>query len=66
MFAERVISENTVLFAGCGGVSLGLFNAGWRGIFAIEKSEMAFETLLLDNSLTTLHLNCEYDPSFPN
>jgi len=33
------------LFAGCGGISLGLFNAGWRGIFAIEKSEMAFETL---------------------
>jgi len=33
------------LFAGCGGISLGLFNAGWQGIFAIEKSEMAFETL---------------------
>lgn len=33
------------LFAGCGGISLGLFNAGWRGLFAIEKSPMAFSTL---------------------
>jgi DNA (cytosine-5)-methyltransferase 1 len=33
------------LFAGCGGLSLGLFKAGWRGLFAIEKSPDAFETL---------------------
>ena len=33
------------LFAGCGGISLGLYNAGWHGLFAIEKSPMAFETL---------------------
>jgi DNA (cytosine-5)-methyltransferase 1 len=33
------------LFAGCGGLSLGLHNAGWKGIFAIEKSPLAFETL---------------------
>jgi DNA (cytosine-5)-methyltransferase 1 len=33
------------LFAGCGGLSLGLFNAGWTGLFAVEKDEMAFETL---------------------
>jgi DNA (cytosine-5)-methyltransferase 1 len=34
------------LFAGCGGVSLGLYNSGhWHGIFAIEKNPMAFETL---------------------
>ena len=33
------------LFAGCGGLSLGLHNAGWRGLFAIEKSPDAFETL---------------------
>lgn len=33
------------LFAGCGGISLGLFHAGWHGLFAIEKSPMAFETL---------------------
>lgn len=33
------------VFAGCGGLSLGLMQAGWRGLFAIEKSPMAFETL---------------------
>jgi DNA (cytosine-5)-methyltransferase 1 len=33
------------LFAGCGGLSLGLFNAGWKGLFAIEKSPDAFKTL---------------------
>ena len=34
------------LFAGCGGLSLGLFNSGlWKGKFAIEKSPDAFQTL---------------------
>jgi DNA (cytosine-5)-methyltransferase 1 len=33
------------LFAGCGGLSLGLHNAGWKALFAIEKSEDAFKTL---------------------
>lgn len=33
------------LFAGCGGLSLGLHNAGWKGLFAIEKSPHAFATL---------------------
>ncbi len=33
------------LFAGCGGLSLGLHNAGWKGLFAIEKSPDAFATL---------------------
>ena len=40
------------LFSGCGGLSLGLHNADWRGIFAIEKNDFAFETLkhnLIDN-----------------
>ena len=32
------------LFAGCGGLSLGLHNAGWQGLFAIERDPMAFET----------------------
>lgn len=32
------------LFSGCGGLSLGLGNAGWQGVFAVEKDEMAFET----------------------
>lgn len=25
------------LFAGCGGLSLGLYQAGWSGVFAVEK-----------------------------
>lgn len=33
------------LFAGCGGLSLGLYQAGWQGLFAIEKNPCAFETL---------------------
>ncbi len=40
------------LFAGAGGLSLGLYQAGWHGLFAIEKNDFAFETLkynLIDN-----------------
>lgn len=33
------------LFAGCGGLSLGLMKAGWRGLFAIEQNPDAFKTL---------------------
>ncbi len=34
------------LFAGCGGLSLGLYNTGrWDGVFALEKNAEAFETL---------------------
>ena len=33
------------LFSGCGGTSLGLMRAGWRGLFGVEKEGMAFETL---------------------
>lgn len=33
------------IFAGCGGLSLGLQRAGWKGVFAIEKSCDAFQTL---------------------
>ncbi|MBA9065644.1 DNA (cytosine-5)-methyltransferase 1 [Methylobacterium fujisawaense] len=32
-------------FSGCGGLALGLLNAGWRGSFAIEKHPHAFQTL---------------------
>mgnify|MGYP000159336987 CR=1 FL=1 len=41
------IKKHTVidLFAGCGGLSLGLYQAGWSGLFAIEKNSFAFETL---------------------
>lgn len=43
-----MISKKTYidLFAGCGGLSLGLYNSGlWKGKFAVEKSPDAFETL---------------------
>jgi DNA (cytosine-5)-methyltransferase 1 len=33
------------LFAGCGGLSLGLMQAGWKGLFAVERDSIAFETL---------------------
>jgi DNA (cytosine-5)-methyltransferase 1 len=33
------------VFAGCGGLSLGLFEAGLQGVFAIEQDSLAFETL---------------------
>jgi DNA (cytosine-5)-methyltransferase 1 len=32
------------LFAGAGGLSLGLMAAGWQGLFAVEKDKNAFET----------------------
>lgn len=33
------------LFSGCGGLALGLHQAGWQGQFAIEKSPDAFSTI---------------------
>ncbi len=33
------------LFAGCGGFSLGLMQAGWQGLFAVERDKHAFATL---------------------
>lgn len=33
------------IFAGCGGLSAGLLNAGWTGLFAVEKNANAFYTL---------------------
>ncbi len=33
------------IFAGCGGLSVGLLHAGWTGLFAIEKNADAFSTL---------------------
>lgn len=44
------------LFAGCGGLSLGLKKAGWEGVFAIEKTPDAFTTLkhnLIDKNIVT-------------
>jgi DNA (cytosine-5)-methyltransferase 1 len=45
------------LFAGCGGISLGLYHAGWHGLFAIEKDEMAFGTLKKNLILKKHHFN---------
>jgi DNA (cytosine-5)-methyltransferase 1 len=47
-FADANMNKSNTyidLFAGCGGLSLGLHNAGWKGLFAIEKSPDAFKTL---------------------
>ena len=33
------------LFAGAGGLSLGLMASGWKGVFAVEKNATAFDTL---------------------
>jgi DNA (cytosine-5)-methyltransferase 1 len=33
------------LYAGCGGLSLGLMRSGWKGVFAVEKDAFAFATL---------------------
>lgn len=41
---KKEISTYIELFSGCGGLSLGLGNAGWKGLFAIEKDPMAFTT----------------------
>ena len=50
--AERKRYTVIDLFSGAGGLSLGLYQAGWHGLFAIEKNAFAFETLkynLIDN-----------------
>ena len=46
------------LFSGCGGFSLGLSKAGWRGIFAVEKDDLAFDTF--QTNLINGHFAC-YD-----
>ena len=45
------------IFAGCGGLSLGLYNSGWKGLFAIEKSPHAFRTLEFNLIEKTKHFN---------
>jgi DNA (cytosine-5)-methyltransferase 1 len=41
---KKIAGTYIDLFSGCGGFSLGLGNAGWQGIFAVEKDPMAFQT----------------------
>ncbi len=49
------------LFAGCGGLSLGLLSAGWKGVLAVEKSQDAFRTF----SHNLLENNTERPPQQP-
>ena len=42
---SSIVPKYIDLFAGCGGLSLGLKNAGWEGLFAVEKNSDAFSTL---------------------
>jgi DNA (cytosine-5)-methyltransferase 1 len=51
------------LFAGCGGLSLGLLNAGWKGHFAIEKHPDAFNTFLAN--LINGHRNFDWPSWLP-
>lgn len=51
------------VFAGCGGLSLGLKRAGWKGLFAIEKNESAFETLAANFPTGTGPLNYRWPVS---
>ena len=43
--AEARKLRSIELFAGCGGLALGMHRAGWEGLFAVERDPMAFETL---------------------
>jgi DNA (cytosine-5)-methyltransferase 1 len=44
-FEEKSVGRTFVdLFSGCGGLSLGLSQSGWKGKFAIERATGAFET----------------------
>jgi DNA (cytosine-5)-methyltransferase 1 len=50
------------LFSGCGGLSLGLSQAGWRGVFAIERAVDAFRTF----EANFLSNNAQYPFLWPN
>jgi len=52
------------VFAGCGGLSLGLSQAGWHGIFAVERHPHAFETLR-HNLIDGIHAHYEWPDWLP-
>lgn len=55
-------------FAGCGGLSLGLMQAGWTGRFAIERDKFAFATLkanLLEKGSTLSYVWPSWLPKEP-
>jgi DNA (cytosine-5)-methyltransferase 1 len=43
--SRKVARTSIDLFSGSGGLSLGLHTLGWKGLFAVEKDPMAFDTL---------------------
>lgn len=45
------------LFSGCGGLALGMYQAGWEGLFAVEKNQDAFSTLETNLILNKHHFN---------
>ena len=53
------------LFAGCGGLSLGLLNAGWSGVLAIEKDALAFSTIDYNLIQPQLCPSFDWAPWFP-
>lgn len=56
------------LFSGCGGLSLGLLNAGFTGLFAIEKNPDAFKSLKYNLTTPSKFLTCSFqwdDSSIP-
>lgn len=53
------------VFAGCGGLSLGLMNAGWRGLFAIERDAFAFDTLTHNLSNPRKQVGMKWPPWLP-
>ncbi len=52
------------LFAGCGGLSLGLMSAGWKGLFAVEQDSLAFQTLR--HNLVDRQPHCPYSYKWPS
>ena len=48
------------LFAGCGGLSLGLENAGFMPVYVNELNEDALETYLLNRDSEFPHLRDKY------
>lgn len=53
------------VFAGCGGLTLGLMRAGWHGIFAVEKDAFAFATLQANFLQTTSRYQFEWPEWLP-
>ena len=43
--ASKQVPTFIDVFAGCGGLTLGLVRAGWQAIFAVEKDPFAYATL---------------------